>query len=162
MLRTLWGGIAKFRRKTAHLLARNCVFSGLRLVLYRWSGVTIGRNVFIGMSCYLDDYVPGRIVIEEGAGVSFCITIITHGPLPEGATNVRRTVTIGRYANVGANAVILPGVTIGEGAAVGPGSVVTRDVPDYTKVMGNPIRVIGRVDHPGGIFRKERGPDAGS
>jgi UDP-2-acetamido-3-amino-2,3-dideoxy-glucuronate N-acetyltransferase len=49
-------------------------------------------------------------------------------------------------ASIGANATILPGLTIGARAMVGAGAVVTRDVPDGAIVMGNPARVTGHVD----------------
>jgi acetyltransferase-like isoleucine patch superfamily enzyme len=51
-------------------------------------------------------------------------------------------ITVKRGASIGANATILPGVSIGEGAMVGAGSVVTKDVPDRTVVVGNPARII--------------------
>ena len=52
---------------------------------------------------------------------------------------------IGRFARVGANATLLPGVVIGAGALVGAGAVVTKDVPADTVVVGNPARPLGRV-----------------
>ena len=51
-----------------------------------------------------------------------------------------------RGASVGANATILPGLTIGEHAMIGAGAVVTRNVPPYAKVVGNPARIVGYVD----------------
>src|SRR5262249_40938072 len=53
---------------------------------------------------------------------------------------------IQRGASIGANATILPGLTIGERAMVGAGSVVTRNVPAHAKAAGNPARIIGYVD----------------
>ena len=50
-----------------------------------------------------------------------------------------------RHASIGSNATILPGTTIGEGAQVGAGAVVTKDVPDHAIVAGVPARVIGRA-----------------
>lgn len=58
---------------------------------------------------------------------------------------VART-TIGDNVFLGANAVVLPGVTIHDGAIVGAGSVVTKDVPENTVVAGNPARPIGSVE----------------
>ena len=52
-------------------------------------------------------------------------------------------VRIGAGADIGVNAVILPGVSVGRGAIVGAGAVVTRDVPDFAKVAGVPARVVG-------------------
>jgi len=58
--------------------------------------------------------------------------------------------TLVKYgASIGANATILPGITIGKFAMVGAGSVVTKDVPDYTLVFGNPAKIHGRVDAEG-------------
>jgi acetyltransferase-like isoleucine patch superfamily enzyme len=57
-----------------------------------------------------------------------------------------RTVRICRGAFIGVRAVILPGVTIGEGAIVAAGSVVTRDIPDFTVALGNPARVVQSWD----------------
>jgi hypothetical protein len=62
-----------------------------------------------------------------------------------------------RGASIGGNATILPGVTIGQSALVGAGSVVTRDVPDFAKVFGNPARIRGYVHadlgSPSGSYR---------
>ena len=55
----------------------------------------------------------------------------------------RLSTTVGRGASIGAGAVILPGLTIGDYALVGAGSVVTRDVPPHRAVVGNPARPIG-------------------
>jgi acetyltransferase-like isoleucine patch superfamily enzyme len=60
-------------------------------------------------------------------------------------TFVRTAPRILRAARVGGGSILLPGVTIGENAFVGAGSVVTKDVPDYAIVFGNPARVVGRV-----------------
>ena len=61
--------------------------------------------------------------------------------------------TIKKYAKIGANSTILPGIVIGENALVGAGSVVTRDVPDNVVVAGNPARIIKAVEI---VTRKSR------
>jgi UDP-2-acetamido-3-amino-2,3-dideoxy-glucuronate N-acetyltransferase len=57
----------------------------------------------------------------------------------------RRAPRILRAARIGGGSVLCPGITIGENALVGAGSVVTRDVPDHAIVMGNPAQVMGTV-----------------
>jgi len=56
-----------------------------------------------------------------------------------------RPVTIGDDCWIGGNSIILPGVTIGEGSTVGAGSVVTKDVPAWSVVLGTPARVVKKV-----------------
>ncbi|WP_223253171.1 DapH/DapD/GlmU-related protein [Arthrobacter sp. AFG7.2] len=60
------------------------------------------------------------------------------------AARPRDSVDIGRDVWIGASSVILGGIAIGQGSVVGAGSVVTRDIPEYSIVVGNPARVIGR------------------
>ena len=62
--------------------------------------------------------------------------------IPYGRTNVLRPVVIKDFVWIGANVIILPGVTIGEGCIIGAGSVVTRNIPDCAVAAGNPAKVI--------------------
>ena len=57
-----------------------------------------------------------------------------------------RPVTIGHNVWIGGNVVILPGVTIGDGSVVGAGSIVTRDIPPHSLAVGNPCRVIRKLE----------------
>jgi len=68
------------------------------------------------------------------------------GGLQTEADWVVRPTVIKRRASIGSGATLLCGITVGEGAIVGAGSVVTRDVPPHTIVAGNPARVRRRVD----------------
>ena len=56
-----------------------------------------------------------------------------------------------KSASIGANATIVCGVTIGEYAIIGAGAVVTKDVPSYSLVVGNPARIVGKVDKKGNV-----------
>jgi acetyltransferase-like isoleucine patch superfamily enzyme len=106
--------------------------ASLRPRLHRWRGATIGRNVWIGLYVYIDDMHPEALSIGENCTIGIRSTIITHfywGPR-QAASN--GTVVIERDVFVGPHSVILPNVTIGEGAVIQAGSVVTRNVPPRT------------------------------
>ena len=68
---------------------------------------------------------------------------------PQQASEYYKMTLVKKSASIGANATILCGITIGEYALIGSGSVVTKDVPDYALVIGNPGKVIGLVDKKG-------------
>ena len=93
-----------------------------------YHGVTIGDDVFVGPNaCFTNDLVPRAF----NADWKITPTKVENG------------------ASIGANATVVCGVTIGEYAMVAAGSVVTRDVPPYTLVMGNPARPYARIDRAG-------------
>ncbi|MEH2510521.1 acetyltransferase-like isoleucine patch superfamily enzyme [Nitrobacteraceae bacterium AZCC 1564] len=107
-----------------------------------------GKGVWIGPQSYFDardlvleDYVgwgPGAKVLgSEHTGMPIDLPFIQ--------TNLKiAPVRICEWADIGVNSVILPGITVGRGAIVGAGAVVTRDVPEFSTVAGVPARVIGR------------------
>lgn len=93
-----------------------------------YKGVTIQNDVFVGPNaCFTNDKVP-RAFNDEW---SITPTLIENG------------------ASIGANATIVCGTTIGEYAMIAAGSVVTKDVPPYTLVMGNPARIVSKIDKSG-------------
>jgi len=94
--------------------------------------VTIEDEVFVGHGVmFINDRYP-RAVTEAGALQT------------EADWSVVRTL-VKKGASIGSNATILCGVTVGEGAIVGAGSVVTKDVPARTIVAGNPAKVIRKI-----------------
>lgn len=113
----------------------------------------IGRKVWIGPQAFIDardlvigdnvGWAPGaRLLGSSHTGMPIHQPVIATDLLIE-------PTTIEADADIGVNAVLLPGVTVGRGAIVGAGAVVTRDVPAYAKVAGAPARVIGyRQDAP--------------
>ena len=108
------------------------------------SNVRIGRGCFVNFGCVFLDVAA--VEIGDGCQIGPLVQILTadHPRDPrQRATGLEfgRPVQIGRNAWIGAGALILPGVTIGDHALVGAGSVVTRDVPAGATVFGNPARV---------------------
>lgn len=110
----------------AHVLIENDVRIGNNVTVKSgvqlWDGVTVEDDVFIGPNVtFTNDLHPRSKQYPE----QFARTVVKSG------------------ASVGANATILPGITIGQKAMIGAGAVVTRDVPDFATVIGNPATIIG-------------------
>ena len=97
-----------------------------------YHGVTLGRGVFVGPHAVFTNDMRPRSTTPD------------FQPLRDGDWTVGET-TVGDGAAIGANATILPGVTIGKWAMIGAASVVTRDVPAYALVVGSPAKRIGWV-----------------
>lgn len=113
----------------------------LRVWLHRARGVQIGNGVWIGYDAILDTSRPYLITIEDGASIGMRVTIVAH-------FRETRGVRIERNAFIGPGAIILPSVTVGEGAVVTAGSVVSRSVPPMTVVQGNPAMPVARCGVP--------------
>ena len=107
----------------------------LRARLHRWRGVTIGRDVWIGYQVLLETSRPHLICIGDNVIISVRAMLIAHFRGPQG-------IKIENDAFIGPGAIILPNVTIGRGAVVTAGSVVSSSVPPMTVVQGNPARPI--------------------
>jgi serine acetyltransferase len=107
----------------------------LRVRLHRWRGVKIGQGVWIGYQVLLDTSRPDLISIGDNVIVSVRAMLIAHFRGPEG-------ITVEDDAFIGPGAIILPNVTIGRGAVVTAGSVVSSSVQAMTVVQGNPARPI--------------------
>ena len=108
--------------------------------------ITIGKNVFINSGCHFQD--QGGIYIDDGAliGHNVVLATLNHGQLPENRHDLLPSpIYIGKNVWIGASAVVLPGVRIGDGAIVAAGAVVTKDVPPNTVVGGVPARQLKSV-----------------
>ncbi len=89
----------------------------------------------------------GGVEIEEGVQIAPQVTVLTvNHDFYERHIVICKPVLIKKFAWIGARVTILPGVTIGEYAIVGAGSVVTKDVPDYAVAVGNPAKVVKALD----------------
>lgn len=118
----------------------------MRVKLQRLRGVTIGNNVFIGIDVFFDDARPDLIKIEDEVTILVGTTILAHVYPPSHFRKVilekEQGVVLQKCCYIGANALILPGVVIGEYSIVGAGSVVTKNIPSYSMAYGVPAEVI--------------------
>jgi len=143
-----------FEKKILKTFAKYIPNYRLRVALLRKSGYMIGEDVYVGEDLIIVDGLKSSedLIIEEGVAIGPRVTLITHsGPrslrkkevfypfLQEGKIRIKNN------SWIGAGAIILPGVTIGEFAIIGAGAVVTRDVPPYTVVGGVPAKKIKEV-----------------
>ncbi|WIV66582.1 acyltransferase [Natrialbaceae archaeon AArc-T1-2] len=108
----------------------------LKRWLLRQIGVTVGDGVSWGLEATPDVFWPELITLEDHAVIGYDATILCH----EFLQDEYRTgeVVVGERAMIGAGAILLPGVEIGEGASVAANSLVTRDVPPGETVAGVP------------------------
>lgn len=104
--------------------------------------VEIGRGVIIGKNCKIEafTFIPPGVEIEDNVfiGPHVCFTN-DKNPKAQGKWEQKQTL-IKRGASIGANSTILPGLIIGEGATLGAGSVLTKDLPPNETWVGNPAR----------------------
>lgn len=122
-----------------HTFVENDVVMGNRVTLkcgvQLWDGITLEDDVFVGPNAtFTNDTFPRSKQYPE----AFARTLIRQG------------------ASIGANATILPGLTIGQYAMVGAGTVVTKDVPPYAIVVGNPARIVGYCETTKGRSNKKK------
>ena len=122
---------------------------------------SIGQNVNIGNNVRIGNYVKiqNNVSVYEGieledyvfCGPSMVFTNIKlpRSEFPKRGSEFYAKTLVKKSASIGANATIVCGVTIGEYALVGSGAVVTKDVPPYALVVGNPGRIVGKVDKKG-------------
>ena len=109
--------------------------------------IKIGKNVFINAGCKFQD--QGGIEIGDGALIGHGVVLATlnHDFAPENRSTLHPSpIKIGKNVWIGANATVLPGVNIGDGAIVAAGAVVTGDIPAKTIAAGVPAKVIRKID----------------
>ena len=140
----------------------------------------IGKNCKIHRNIYLDDgvvvgdfvkiqdnvMIPSGVTIETGVfiGPSVSFTndknprsITPIGELKDSTNWIESKTIVKHGASIGANATIVCGVTIGEWAMIGAGTVVIKDIPNHALVVGNPANIIGWVDKSGfQLVKKQR------
>jgi len=146
----------RIKKKLLKLVAKHLPGYGLRIRLLRMCGYAIGDQVYVGEDIIIiDDLGDGlfNLCIGDRASISPRVTFVMHTQPNESriapfVNSHKGSITIEPDAWIGTGAVILPGLTIGEGAVVGANSVVTRSVPPYTVVGGVPAHKIKDVEVP--------------
>lgn len=133
--------LGRFANKGEHVSLRFPLFVYDPNQIKIGSYVDIGENVILrgGGGITIGSYV----LIAAGA----TITSVGHSlQPPRWGRTVAKPIVIGNEVWIGANAIILPGVTVGDGVVIAAGAVVTKDVSPYTIVAGVPARLIRRID----------------
>ena len=108
--------------------------------------IHVGKNVFINSGCHFQD--QGGIYIDDGVliGHEVVLATLNHSMNPQKRANlIPSPIHIGKNVWIGAHATILPGVSIGDGAVVAAGAVVTKDVPEKTVVGGVPASELKKI-----------------
>ena len=127
-------------------IGKGCVFG---------QNVNVGNNVTIGNKCKVQNNVSiyEGVELEDyvfcGPSMVFTNIKIPRSEFPQKGSEYYQKTVVKKSASIGANATIICGVTIGEYAMIGSGAVITKDVPPYSLVVGNPGEVVAWVDKKG-------------
>lgn len=126
----------------------------LRPKVLRWVGCKVGKNVFIGGHVLIDSGHAELITLEDNVHITTRCLLLCHqrdlssyfkgddiAKLPYKLAPIK----ICRGVHVGMNSMVMPGVTIGEGAIIGAYSLVTKDIPAWTIATGRPAKVVKNI-----------------
>jgi len=124
------------------------IWSRFKNMLFRFVGLKIGHDVLVSQYTRVDGLLPNLIILEDHTALGVSCNLITHTFIDRGDVRafLYGPIQICKYARVGANVTITPGITIGEGSVVAAGSLVNKDVPPYTMVGGVPAKPIKEID----------------
>ena len=127
---------------------KNCVVEQPLFCTYGYN-TTVGDNFFLNVNCKLMD--SGKINIGDNVFIAPNVCIITEEHAMDTAQRIQgleytHPVTIGDNVWICAGVIVLPGVTIGANSVIGAGSVVTKDIPPDSLAVGNPCKVIRKVN----------------
>lgn len=153
-MNTIKHSFIRFKNAFHYKVGMKFPFSKVRVRAMKALGHDVGNEVYFPADLVLtQNFVKSRGKLHLGNRVSIgpgCIFVLSSHA---NASRVRipmksasNEITIHDDAWIGAGSIILPGVTIGECSVVGAGSVVTKDVPSYTVVVGNPAKVLRKIE----------------
>ena len=126
----------------------------IRPWVLRKVGCHVGKNVFIGSHIYIDAGHADKIYIEDFAHITAGTVLLCHkrelkdycvGDNYANLPYKTGEIHIGRGCSTGTGTLIMPGVSIGEGAIIGAGSLVTTDIPAWTIAVGRPAKVVKHI-----------------
>lgn len=141
LITIVWKPIRKYINV---VIIPNVPFSNLRVALYRMIGFKIGKNVFIGMKCYMDDRAIDKTVIEDSVTISYGCYFACHG---KGQNHTSIHIKKGAYIGMRCNIISArKGVTIGENSIVGAASLVNKSIPDGVTAVGVPAVIKARYE----------------
>tara|TARA_B100001094_G_C18178314_1_gene799275 strand:+ start:2504 stop:3013 length:510 start_codon:yes stop_codon:yes gene_type:complete len=121
--------------------------------------VNIGNNVIIGNQVKIQNNVSVYEGVELqdyvfcGPSMVFTNIKVPRSEFPQKGAEYYEKTLVKKSASIGANATIVCGVTIGEYSLIGSGAVVTKDVPPFSLVVGNPGRIVGKLDKKGNLLK---------
>jgi maltose O-acetyltransferase len=147
--------LGKLKTKFGKHLAKDFPYLKIRLFGLRLCGFEIGKSVYIGQDLIIASMISEKschLSIGDRVAIGPRVTIILASDanwsnLMKHIEPIRGTVVLKNDCWIGAGAIILPDITIGEYSIVGAGSVVTKDVEPYTIVTGVPAKFHKKVDH---------------
>jgi maltose O-acetyltransferase len=142
------------KKKILKMIAKSMPINRIRIALYRRCGYKIGEQVYIGEDLIISDLLhdSNNITIGDRVSMGPRVTLITASSpnfskiRPYIKSIEKGKIKIENDAWIGACVTILPNIVIGEGAVVGAGSVVTKDVQPFTIVVGVPAKIIGKIE----------------
>lgn len=114
-------------------------WNSVRVLLYRMCGYKIGKGVFIGMRCYLDDMCHDLIEIEDDVTISYGVYFACHG---KRQGHQRITIRRGAYIGMRSSIIAKHDIEIGRNAVVGAMTLVDKTVGENETVVGVPCRVV--------------------
>ena len=135
--------------QTGSVIGKNCsIGQNVNIA----NNVKIGNNVKIQNNVSVYEGVELEDFVFCGPSMVFTNIKLPRSEFPQRGTEYYLKTLVKKSASIGANATIVCGVTIGEYALIGSGAVVTKDIPPYSLAIGNPARIVGKVDKQGNLI----------